>query len=270
MIFLYLVDIYLISASDKRIHIILIIAVFRCCQQKISNPDPLLPFKVIHQGVPKLSRSHAFILKNTFFYCCEGISHVGNSYLEAADKVIDGSAFFQCLSPSDTVLHQRGTQHVGHCLLQNHITAGLYNYAVLREIPDNFIPGTFHVSIAGHIPEMSRAFTQFHSRLRIHAVIHCYQQGFGEIQETHSGAAVSPFPRHCRLYTADCTVIIRVFLLDSLFNEGGDNNLIIIKGWHAKPQTHHFDAFVHKFSAESGMVTDRQIGLGQLCLSHAL
>ena len=96
MIFLYLVDIYLISASDKRIHIIPHHLPYLGRQQRflIQSPSPLQSYSL---GRPKAQPESCFYPQNTFLFFARESAMLADSYLEAADKVIDGPAFFQCL-----------------------------------------------------------------------------------------------------------------------------------------------------------------------------
>ena len=93
---------------------------------------------------------------------------------------------------------------------------------------------------------MSHTLAYFDSRLNVNAIIQRDHQGFGEIQKTHTCTAVSPLARDRHFHTANRAVIIRIFRLHALRYKRRNDDFIVVKRRHAKPQAHNLDGFLHK------------------------
>ena len=122
------------------------------------------------------------------------------------------------------------------------------------KIAYRIIPRFLQVGKTLHIFKMPAALCQFYAAFRFNSVVHCNKQRFGEIQKTHTRAAVSPFARNGNFYTAYSAVIVSVFFFYAAFNKRRYDNFVVVKCGHTEAQFYHFYTFFHKSVVQPRMI----------------
>ena len=116
---------------------------------------------------------------------------------------------------------------------------------------------------------MSHTLADLDAGLDIDSVVQRDHQGLREVQKAHPGAAVSPLPGDSHFDAADGTVVVCILRLDALFDEGGNDDFVVVERRHTKSQAHDFDGLAHKVIRQILMIAHRQVWLSEARLCDA-